>query len=846
MAGRRYLKIIISFLFLSAICNYAQAQDPIALYKQFIELNQQNGDKLTTYQTLYDCYKANVVQLKSLRKGSDLYTQIRANMLRIWPYLENAAIYYASKNDNHNAALLAQSYIEMPMMEDFKGVDFNYSPNRAKLAYFVGSRYFNNREYVNSIPFLDDYVRTGEEQNRRNVFLCLIKACKESNNANLAWNAINDALRYYPSDFDIISMGINLCLETNNYTNLQLYLDKAFAVKPNDQSLISIQAKLYEDDKKYDLALNEFTKLLRAKPNSLETNKHVALNLYNLGALAANKAITETNGKAKGNLLDEAKKYFQDAVPYLENVVRAEPSSLKYNTALAVAYARSDNKDKLETVNKSLSAMGVGTVSTDVVPKMISFSNDPIPEAQNQTSVQYAEQSSVTSDGSRPKFSNFAKDMIESQINQWQQKDPYETANEYMARVTEDTRAKKVAELQSIAEKKYIDLYGCDVSIQDMELCPYDAENEVFLIKGAYGQLVLPVPRDNNQARLFEQNWKGVQLKSPQFFVSNDDLAIASVTFVTPTGLEYKFSNSDALQYTQTVVDVNFDAIDYSALAHNGSNTSVNIDKKSVTVGISDVDKDIPVNDTNNDHTFVVVISNENYSLVSKVHSAINDGNCFAEYCNKTLGIPTQNIIHCKDASYGMMLSAMKRLSDIANAFRNEDFKVIFYYAGHGIPDEASKDGFLLPTDANGQQTKVCYALKDLYSELGALGAKSVIVFLDACFSGAQRGEGMLMSARGIAIKAKEEDPKGNMVVFSAATADETAYPYKEKNHGLFTYYLLKKLQESKGEANLLEIGEYVQDKVSKQSILSNQKSQTPTVFAAPSVANDWKTWQLK
>ncbi|WP_321436645.1 hypothetical protein [uncultured Bacteroides sp.] len=43
----------------------------------------------------------------------------------------------------------------------------------------------------------------------------------------------------------------------------------------------------------------------------------------------------------------------------------------------------------------------------------------------------------------------------------------------------------------------------------------------------------------------------------------------------------------------------------------------------------------------------------------------------------------------------------------------------------------------------------------------------------------------------------------GNVVVFSTAQGDETAYPYKEKGHGLFAYFLLKKTQETKGAVTL-------------------------------------------
>ena len=71
-----------------------------------------------------------------------------------------------------------------------------------------------------------------------------------------------------------------------------------------------------------------------------------------------------------------------------------------------------------------------------------------------------------------------------------------------------------------------------------------------------------------------------------------------------------------------------------------------------------------------------------------------------------------------------------------------------------------------------------------LKSVLGfaAFNAKATDFFIYTSFSAAQREEGMLTSVRGVAIKAKPAAPQGNMVVFSAASGDETAYPYTEKN----------------------------------------------------------------
>ena len=259
----------------------------------------------------------------------------------------------------------------------------------------------------------------------------------------------------------------------------------------------------------------------------------------------------------------------------------------------------------------------------------------------------------------------------------------------------------------------------------------------------------------------------------------------------------------------------------------------------------SDVDQNIPEAPTSNANTFAIIIANENYQKEVPVQYALNDGETFKNYCLKTLGLPEDNIHYIADATLNNMLAEVDWIAKVARAY-NGEANLIVYYAGHGIPDEASGSSYLLPVDGVGNNLRTGYSLAELYKTLGALPAKSVTVFMDACFSGAKRGEGMLASARGVAIKAKPEAPKGNMVVFSAAQGDETAYPYEDKGHGLFTYFLLKKLQETKGQVSLGELAQYVQQQVSRRSIVTNGKSQTPCVTPSESVVGTWKGKMLK
>ena len=259
----------------------------------------------------------------------------------------------------------------------------------------------------------------------------------------------------------------------------------------------------------------------------------------------------------------------------------------------------------------------------------------------------------------------------------------------------------------------------------------------------------------------------------------------------------------------------------------------------------ADGDENLPTTTTINDNTFAVIIANEHYQDIAAVPYANNDGAIFAEYCKKSLGLPATNVHLVKNATLNNMKREINWLKQVSDAYKGTA-RIIFYYAGHGIPDETTRDAYLLPVDGLGTDITTGLSLQEIYTTLGELKAKSITVFLDACFSGSMRDGNMIASARGVAIKAKSSAPKGNMVVLSAASGDETAYPYKEKHHGLFTYYLLKKLQASNGNTSLGELQSYIADEVAKKSIVVNGKSQTPTVLPSVNVGDSWKSWTLK
>ncbi len=278
-------------------------------------------------------------------------------------------------------------------------------------------------------------------------------------------------------------------------------------------------------------------------------------------------------------------------------------------------------------------------------------------------------------------------------------------------------------------------------------------------------------------------------------------------------------------------------------LASSQNGNSKNVSKKQEIIQ-SDVDSNIPQSRKSADDIYALIIANEDYQFVDPVNFASHDGEVFKEYCIKTLGIPEKQVRYCANASYGIISGGVDWLSYALNNF--EGSKAIVYYCGHGIPDEKTGDAFIVPVDGKGTNTATCYSLNKLYTTLAATKAVNVTYFMDACFTGANKEGSMLVAARGVAREAKKEKLEGNAVVFSASSADETAMTYPEKGHGLFTYFLLKKLQETSGDVTYDELAEYINKNVKKEAFLINEKPQTPVVATSPEAASAWKSMKLK
>jgi len=264
----------------------------------------------------------------------------------------------------------------------------------------------------------------------------------------------------------------------------------------------------------------------------------------------------------------------------------------------------------------------------------------------------------------------------------------------------------------------------------------------------------------------------------------------------------------------------------------------------------SEVDRDIPVNPTVNQNRYALVIGNEDYQKYQKgissemnVAFARNDAKVFNEYLVKTLGFPKRNVYLLLDATAGEMNQKLDLISKLV-AKAGDGAELIFFYAGHGLPHEVTHIPFLIPVDVSGSNLEPAIKLSEVYQKLGESGASRITIFLDACFSGGGRASGLL-AARSVRIKPSAGDLSDNTIVFTATSGEQSALPYTKEKHGMFSYFLLKKLQETAGDITYGDLADYLTKTVSYESLRINEKEQDPEVRVSYDVKDEWREWGM-
>lgn len=224
---------------------------------------------------------------------------------------------------------------------------------------------------------------------------------------------------------------------------------------------------------------------------------------------------------------------------------------------------------------------------------------------------------------------------------------------------------------------------------------------------------------------------------------------------------------------------------------------------------------------------FALLIGIDEYQTLPKAEFGVRDAQTVRRHF-EALGVPARNIISLEgsQATGGKMKSYLQQW--LPRNVKPES-TLFVYYSGHGAPDPASGDAYLVPWDTDPMFLETtAYPLKQFYSELTALRAKRVVVALDACFSGSGGRSVLAKGARPLVAKVDESVPAAaNLTVLAAASGAEITGSLDEQGHGIFTYHFLKGL--TGGAKTPRALYDYLKPRVQDDARRQNRE-QSPTL----------------
>ncbi len=240
-----------------------------------------------------------------------------------------------------------------------------------------------------------------------------------------------------------------------------------------------------------------------------------------------------------------------------------------------------------------------------------------------------------------------------------------------------------------------------------------------------------------------------------------------------------------------------------------------------------------------------IVVGVEDYRYFVDAPYAANDATLMERYFNRICGIE-KVFTYKNDEVTGFFFENMFNpdFGELQKAVNEGETEIYVFYSGHGMPSKDGEKVYLLPSDGRLEVlNRQGYELNSLYANLDAMNAKSVTIFIDACFSGVSRASETydiqnLVAMKGVSIKPKLKQPwidNPNFTVFTSSAFDETSLGFDPSQSGLFTYYVCTGLlgeadENDDGKISTGELKVYVTEHVSEMSV-KIRGQQTPRFY---------------
>jgi len=194
-----------------------------------------------------------------------------------------------------------------------------------------------------------------------NVYMRLLQLARQEKNEAEAKQVLQKALAAYPTNKTFMLEDLNMSMQGGASGDAAIEkIGKAIAADPSNASLYAVRGTLYDQQKKSDLALEDYKKTISLDPQNFDAQFNAGINNFNRAATLYTKAskMDLKTYQVQGKKVEaEGKKYFEASLPYFEKALEIQPNDRSTVAALQKVYYRLGRTADSERMNAKLQTL---------------------------------------------------------------------------------------------------------------------------------------------------------------------------------------------------------------------------------------------------------------------------------------------------------------------------------------------------------------------------------------------------------------------------------------------------------------------------------------------------------
>ena len=206
-------------------------------------------------------------------------------------------------------------------------------------------------------------------------------------------------------------------------------------------------------------------------------------------------------------------------------------------------------------------------------------------------------------------------------------------------------------------------------------------------------------------------------------------------------------------------------------------------------------------------NNYLLAIAIDNYKHIRKLNNSVGDTDALVQLLTSRYQFDASNIVRLYNAEANER-EIYRELKRLALTLTKED-NLVIYFAGHGVYDEVTKEGFWIPVDAEEGEEADYIGNDKIIRYIKAIKARHIFLMADACFSGS-----LLMETRS-GLEKRLESKQSRWVLTSGR--NEVVSDGKPGAHSPFAKSLLTVLGRKKVKSVLVsDVVQYVKKQTAK------------------------------